>query len=402
MGEQILFPSIREWLGDVEASLARTLDQWAENELLNKRLEFKEDYEELLRPAISKLFCEIGMQRLLWPEAHGGDGHNKPEAAFTMVSALEAIARGDTGIAMLLSGVWALQAVIAMEGHVREQVCEGLAPFFESERDPAFVSLVIPVYGIEPQVGARLSKGQWTLEACNARPIAGACDASVFGVLCSIDDSGEDLGLIVVPATARGIKCGDAFLKTGLAASRNADVTFDGVKVSENGCVARGLEECRGLLSWLYLGVSASTLGALFATYEILKEWGDSRVIKGKGQVFKNNPLTASVMGEVAKEISVSRMLVFDLAHILASPSTYGPAGQESNFVTASMVAHHVSQAAETAINKSMEMMASAGYSTEWNLERYWRDTKTMQLCLGPYELSKMQAAGYFYKSLAR
>ena len=166
--------------------------------------------------------------------------------------------------------------------------------------------------------------------------------------------------------------------------------------------VAKGIDACRALLSWLYLGVSASTVGALFATYEILKEWGDNRVIKGKGQVFKSNPLTSSVMAEVAREISVSRMLTCDLGRVLSEPGIYGPAGEEGNYVLATMVANTVTLAAEKAIGGAMEMMASAGYATEWNLERYWRDTKTMQLCLGPYELAKMDYARYFYQSQAR
>jgi alkylation response protein AidB-like acyl-CoA dehydrogenase len=402
VNDQALFPMMRAWLSDMDVSLGENLRRWADNELVAGRLEHNEDYDKLLLPAICKLFIDIGLQRLLWPEAYGGDGHNSPQASFTMVRALEEIARGDTGIAMLLSQVWALQAVIAMEGAVNDRVCEGLAPFFSSVQEPALVSLILPLYGSDPQVWATLSKGQWAVTAQNARPVGCGRDAAVFGVLCSTGVDDEDVGLIAIPGSAKGITRGKAFLKTGLAADRNTDISFDKVKVSENGCVARGLEECRALLSWLSLGVSASTLGALFATYEILKEWGDSRVIKGKGQVFKNNPLTASVMGEVAKEISLSRMLTYDLAHILAEPSIYGPAGQEGNFVSASMVAHHVSQAAEKAINNAMEMMASAGYATEWNLERYWRDAKTLQLCLGPYELAKMNTAGYFYQSLAR
>ncbi len=167
--------------------------------------------------------------------------------------------------------------------------------------------------------------------------------------------------------------------------------------------VAKGIDACRALLSWLYLGVSASTVGALFATYEILKEWGDNRVIKGKGQVFKSNPLTSSVMAEVAREISVEPH-----AHLRPEPRplrarhlrTGGRGGQLRP--RDSWWPIPVTHSAEKAIGGAMEMMASAGYATEWNLERYWRDTKTMQLCLGPYELAKMDYARYFYQSQAR
>lgn len=401
MSEHDLFPFAREWLSDMDVSLAGNLKKWAESELMEKRLELKEDYSGLLEPAMRKLFLDIGLQRLLWPEKYGGDGHNSPGAALTMTAALEQVARGDTSIALLLSGMWALQSCMAMEGKENAEACEAFADLFGSKEELAVTSLVLPLFRDEPQAHAKLAKGAWAVEAKDARPIACGADAAVFGVYCSTDGEGEVV-LIALPGDAKGVKRGKPFLKTGLAADRNADVSFDKAKAPEGMCVARGPEACRAALAWLYLGISASNVGALFASYEILKEWGDNRVIKGKGQVFKNNPLTASVMAEVAKEISLDRMLTYNLARVLAAPDVYGEAGEESTYVTACMVVHQVAQSAEKAIGNAMEMMASAGYATEWNLERYWRDTKTMQLCLGPYELAKMDYAHYFYQSQAR
>ena len=401
MSEHDLFPFAREWLSDMDVSLAGNLKKWAESELMEKRLELKEDYSGLLEPAMRKLFLDIGLQRLLWPDKYGGDGHNSPGAALTMTAALEQVARGDTSIALLLSGMWALQSCMAMEGKENAEACEAFAGLFGSKDELAVTSLVLPLFRDEPQAHAKLAKGAWAVEAKDARPIACGADAAVFGVYCSTGGA-DEVGLIALPGDAKGVKRGKPFLKTGLAADRNADVSFDKAKAPEGMCVAKGLEACRAALAWLYLGISASNVGALFASYEILKEWGDNRVIKGKGQVFKNNPLTASVMGEVAKEISLDRMLTYNLARVLAAPDVYGEAGEESTYVTACMVVHQVAQSAEKAIGNAMEMMASAGYATEWNLERYWRDTKTMQLCLGPYELAKMDYAHYFYQSQAR
>jgi len=385
----------------MDTSLAANLRKWAESELMEKRLELKEDYSGLLEPAMRKLFLDIGLQRLLWPEAHGGDGHNSPEAAMTMTAALEQISRGDTSIALLLSGMWALQSCMAMEGRENGEACEAFAGLFGSKEELAITSLVLPLFRDEAQANAKLSRGAWSVEGKKLRPLASGDDAAVFGVYCSLD--GEDeVGIVALAGDAKGIKRGKPFKKTGLAANRNADVSFEKAKAPEGMCVARGLEASRAALAWLYLGISASNVGALFASYEILKEWGDNRVIKGKEQVFKNNPLTSAVMAEVAREIAIDRMLTYNLARMLAAPDIYGEAGEERNYVTASIVAHQVAQSAEKAIGGAMEMMASAGYATEWNLERYWRDTKTMQLCLGPYELAKMDCASYYYQSQAR
>jgi alkylation response protein AidB-like acyl-CoA dehydrogenase len=151
------------------------------------------------------------------------------------------------------------------------------------------------------------------------------------------------------------------------------------------------------LLSWYYLGLAAAGVGALLAVYEIIKEWGDNRVIKGRGQIFKENPLTGALMGEIAKEIAVDRLLAYDLAGILAEPEGYGGSEALAAFTSALMLVHHIYVSAEYTIHRTMELMASAGYAKEGQLERYWRDVKTVQCYIGAYELAKHDFARWFY-----
>ena len=138
-------------------------------------------------------------------------------------------------------------------------------------------------------------------------------------------------------------------------------------------------------------------MGSLLSAFEIIREWGDTRVIKGRGCIFKENPLTASLMAEIGHQILLSRLLVHQLANLLAQPDDTRYTTDESLFATALGIFAHVSSSAEKSINNIMELMGSAGYATEWNLERYWRDVKTMQVYLGNWELLKMDLARYFY-----
>jgi alkylation response protein AidB-like acyl-CoA dehydrogenase len=399
MGDSKLFPCPREWTGDLESSLAETLERWAESELMAKRLELKESYSELLEPAMKKLFLEIGLQRLLWPEEHGGDGHNQPAAALTAASALEQVARGDVGIAFALACLFSLQQLVAMEGRIKEEACRELAPLITSKENLSLVAPLLPLFRERPQAVARESRGGFTVEAEAARPLAFGGNSSLFAVMCSLEGSEHSVGLVVVPADAKGVERGEMVKRTGLAADLHCPVTFSKVRVPGALAVALGPEECRSFIAWLCLGVSACCVGAMFAAFEILREWGDNRVIKGRDNIFKENPLTASVMAEVAKETSLSRILTWHLARVLSLPEVYGPAGSEENHVNALMIAHQVAQSAERATHQAMEMMASAGYAKEWQLERYWRDVKTVQLALGPYELAKMDVSRRFYQA---
>lgn len=405
MSDLDLFPYPVSRLGKIDIDLASNLQTLVEKEVVARRLELKEDYEQLLRPTLGKLLAGVGLQRMFWPEESGGEGHDQPAAAYTIVAALEQIGRADTGLAFLAAHSLALQAAIAAQG---TELKETFAPLFCAGDDPVIVSFVLPAYGEEegavqwrgkcPQVTASSAKGGWVLEGTGVRPSCSGVDADLFAVACAVD--GEDgLALILVPGGAPGLKRGTEFKKTGLAASRNAEITFEKVKVPAVNCAWRGEEGLRRLLSWYYLGLAAAAVGALLADYEIIKEWGDTRVIKGRGQIFKENPLTAAIMGEVAREIVIDRLLAYDLAGMLAEPATYGDGGSEAMFVTASMIAHHVYGSADSAIYRTMELMASAGYAKEWQLERYWRDVKTVQCYLGADELSKHDYARWFYKT---
>jgi len=406
MNDLELFPYPKHRLQAADQDLAASLQGLVEKEIVNKRLELKEDYEQLLKPSLGKLMVEIGLQKMFWPEKHGGEEHNEPGASYTVVAALEQIGRADTGLAFQAAHSLALQAALALEANYLEEQCATTAPLFCQDTQPLIVSFILPAFAEEEgvpewrgkglQVKARSSGDGWELNGAKVRPTCSGADAGLFGVWCAVEGEDEP-AFILVPGDTPGLTRGEVFLKTGLAASRNADVDFAGVKVPAAACAWRGDEGIYRLLSWYYLGLAAVASGALLATYEIIKEWGDNRVIKGRGQIFKENPLTGAIMGEIAKDIAVTRLLSYNLADMLAEPGTYGDAGSPAVFTSALIIVHQAYVAAENTIHRTMELMASAGYAKEWQLERYWRDVKTVQCYLGAYELAKHDFARWFY-----
>lgn len=406
MNDLELFPYLKNRLQPTDLDLAASLQSLVEREIMEKRLELKEDYQKLLRPSLARLLVDIGLQRIFWPEKYGGEEHNRPETSYTVTAALEQVGRADIGLAYLLSHSFALQAAIALEGNRLEEACTRFAPLFCGDGQPIIVSLILPVFGEEEhartwrgksfQVRARPVPEGWMLEGWGVRPTCSGADADLFGAWCAVEGE-EEPAFILIPGDAAGLSRGPEFKKTGLAASRNADLELRDVRLPAENCLFRSDRDFRRLLSWLYLGLSATAVGGLLASYQILKEWGDNRVIKGTGNIFKENPLTGALMGEIAQEISMTRLLAYDLAEMLAAPDTFGDAGSEGVYTAALMIAHQVLAMSEHALHRTMELMASAGYAKEWQLERYWRDLKTVQCYLGSHELAKHDFARWFY-----
>ena len=408
MKYQEVFPLPTEWLRDIDVSLARTVARWAEQEVMSKRLEHGEDYDNLLFPAIRKLFVDIGLQNLPWPEESGGCGMSTGDTALTLCAVQEQAGRADMGIAFLYANTFAIQSALGIEPHRDESLLQDLHALFCSGGQVAEGSLILPDYGdgsqdedpglfgLQYQVKLTAKGDDWVLNGENARPQCSGATAKIFGVICATEKG--DPALLVVPTTASGLERGAPFKKTGLAASINADLAFRNVKVPKNYLVFDSIERYREMLGWYYLGCAAACVGACFASWEILKEWGETRVIKGKGQTFKENPLAAALMGEIGGRVGIARLLVYDLARILSKPDIYGSAGSSATFATATAVLRTVIRAAMDSINNAMELMGSAGYATEWNLERYWRDVKTVETLLGPETSAQIDMARHYFE----
>ncbi|MHA1570117.1 MAG: acyl-CoA dehydrogenase family protein, partial [Alphaproteobacteria bacterium] len=153
-------------------------------------------------------------------------------------------------------------------------------------------------------------------------------------------------------------------------------------------------ERYQEMLGWYSLGCAATCQGASYAAWEILKDWGETRVIKGKGQIFKENPLTAALLGEIGGRIGTGRLLVYQLARLLAQPD----GNWAAVCATATAGARQVIDGAMFALDRGMELMASAGYATEWNLERYWRDVKTVGAYLAPLTAAQIDLARHYFE----
>ena len=133
--------------------------------------------------------------------------------------------------------------------------------------------------------------------------------ADIYGTVCATD-TGEVL-YAMIPADLEGVKRGEPLIKTGLAADKNADVTFKNVKIPDKYVVFGGEEAkyINELTSWHNLCCSAICVGAMMDTYKTLKDWSTTRIIRGKP--LKENPVDAIVLADVAQDITLSRILSY-------------------------------------------------------------------------------------------
>ena len=89
------------------------------------------------------------------------------------------------------------------------------------------------------------------------------------------------------------------------------------------------------------------------------------------------------------------------LARAIAKPGAFGIKAADDLFTLGQSVSTKVLDSCIHAINRAMELMGAAGYAKEWNVEKHWRDLKTMQTYLGGRVPVEMDVARYYYGSMS-
>ena len=93
---------------------------------------------------------------------------------------------------------------------------------------------------------------------------------------------------------------------------------------------------------------------------------------------------------------------MYNVSNFIGRTETWGGHENPVIFMAAQMFGKRIQQCSINAINRGMELMASAGYAREWHAEKHWRDVKTIQSMLGGVAAEvpvQMDIARFFYNS---
>ena len=401
-----LFVYPKELVDEESKRIIHLVEQWANKEIISKRQEYRENYEKLYIEKRKSLNLTIGLQRLTLPEEHGGFGWNSPANAPGIVSILAEIGRADAAIGVVSAVKYTIFAAISMLPNLDKVLCDALAPMYCAE-ELKTPSLILPGAGETGQETPLFSgrsilatvepDGEgYAVNGKNLRPVNNGAVADLFCVVCA-DTLGRPR-IALIPGDDVNVVRGKTLLETGLNASANTDVSFNRVRIPKSYVITReGVVE--EIYTWLNLLLGGVSVGAGMNFFEVVGDWSETRTIKG-GYIMKENPLCASVLADVADEVFTSRLLLYNLAHIMSKPDDWGYSGSQRVYTFSQIIGSQVQQKVMRAINRGLELMGSAGYSKEWHVEKHWRDVKTIQsyLCgVGAEAPVKMDTARFFF-----
>ena len=323
--------------------------------------------------------ADIDLTGLTTPTAYGGFD----AAASTATIVYEELAYGSLAVATALSVHSLVSDCLAT--FADEQVKAEWLPEMADGRPVGAFALSEPDAGSNPRAMSTIARPEGDKYVLNGEKqwITNGQRAGVVVVFAKTDpDDPESVTQFLVPADSDGLTVGDPEEKLGLRASDTTSLQFDGVRIPERyrlTAVGDGLSAALSVLNGGRVAIAAQAVGlAQRALDEALeyateREQFDRRI--GEFQTIRHR------LAEMATTVQASRLLTWDAARRIER--------EEDARRTASMAKYFASEGAMDVTNEALQIHGGYGYTTEYPVERLYRDAKVTTIYEGTTEIQK-------------
>jgi alkylation response protein AidB-like acyl-CoA dehydrogenase len=103
------------------------------------------------------------------------------------------------------------------------------------------------------------------------------------------------------------------------------------------------------------------------------------------------------MIADMAIGIETARNAYVSAAFKYDHPEEYGTTHSMEQLSRASLAKVYAAEVAVNVTNRAMELMGSYGYVREYDVEKYWRDCKVIQLWEGGAQLGRFDVCRGYY-----
>jgi alkylation response protein AidB-like acyl-CoA dehydrogenase len=345
------------------------------------------DKKGTFNQAAVKKMGPLGMLGLNIPEEFGGAGVDAISAAI----AIEELGWACGGTALSIAAHNGLGcAPIAKYGD-KMQKMKWLPGLASGESGLGALALTEAGAGSDLLGGIRtraeLDGEDWVING-NKAWITNASLAPVIVTLCRTDPAGgtKSFSLILVPSDSSGLHIHPAEHKMGVRASPTHALSYENVRVPSNhtlGEIGQGLYQTLEILDGGRIGIGALSIGLARAAFEEAKRYALER--QSFGAPLAEHQAIQWMIADAATEIEASRLLIHQAAWCKDQGLPYTK--------KAALAKLHATEMAEVVCRNSIQILGSYGYSTEYPVERFYRDARLMTIGEGTSEIQRMVIA---------
>jgi alkylation response protein AidB-like acyl-CoA dehydrogenase len=370
-------------LSDEQQFIRQTVHDFASKEIAPKAKDIDET-GEFPHEIFSKM-AGLGLLGLPFPEAYGGAEADTISVAL----ATEEIARACGSTALAFAAHIGLGSMPIFLFGTEEQKQRFLVPAATGEYMAAF-GLTEPHAGSDAgatRTQAHLEGDEWVINGekmwiTNA-PIAGHI---IVTAVTDKDRGKRGISSIIVPRGTPGLSFGKHEAKMGLHGSLSTAVFLENVCVPQENLLGergRGFVQFLQILDGGRITIGAMAIGLAQAAMDAAVRYAHER--EAFGRPIGAYQSISNMVADMAVGLEASRLLIYKAAFLKDLGRPYSE--------VAAIAKLYATEVSEKICRDAIQILGGYGYSSEFPVERYYRDTRLLKIGEGTSEIQRMVIA---------
>jgi len=334
---------------------------------------------------VFKQLSEMGIMGLPFPEEFGGAGADT--ISFAIVT--EELSRGCASTGITYSAHISLGGAPINLFGTKEQKEKYLVPICTGESFGAF-GLTEPNAGSDAggtETTAVLKDDRYTINGSKVF-ITNASFAKHLALTAITDviDGTKEISAIIVPTDSEGFTINSNYEKMGLNASNTTELILENVSVPKENLLGKkgnGFKQFLITLDGGRIGIAAMAVGIAQAAFDKAVAYSKQR--KQFGKTLSQLQAIQFKLADMAVKIELARNMVYKAAWLKDQGKPFSK--------EASIAKFYASEIAVEVADEAIQIHGGYGYMKEYEVERYLRDAKLLEIGEGTSEIQKLVIA---------
>ena len=365
---------------ETQLMIAQSIKDFAEKNIRPNIMEW--DESQIFPVSLFKQLGEMGYMGVLVPEEYGGSGLGYHE----YITVVEEISKVDPSIGLSVAAHNSLCTNHILTFGNEEQKKKWLPNLATAE--------FIGAWGLtEHNTGsdaggmnttAVRDGDEWVVNGAK-NFITHAISGDIAVVIVRTGEKGDSKGMtaFVFEKGMKGFSSGKKENKLGMRASETAELVFDSCRVPDAnrlGEVGQGFVQAMKILDGGRISIGALSLGIAKGAYEAALKYSKERY--QFGQPISNFQGISFKLADMATEIEASELLLHKAAFLKQQHKPVTTLG--------AMAKMYASEACVKIANEAVQIHGGYGYTKDFPVEKFYRDSKLCTIGEGTTEIQKV------------